>query len=141
MKVFIAASYSSKVDYETGEVYPEYKRWLEEIINSVSSLGHSTFCALVVDNFKINNENPSQAFSLDVDELKKCDVILALLSSTASTGVQTEIGVGIALGKKVILAHSQDDPLTYFNKSIIDAGAATELLMPFSANSLANAII
>src|SRR6266567_4053435 len=105
MKVFVSASYSSKVNYDTREVFPEYKEWLENILGTIEKLGYTVFCALRAYQYKINDDDPADAFSLDMQHIKESDVILALLNEKVSAGVQTEVGVGVALKKQVILAH------------------------------------
>lgn len=138
MKIFIAASYASKVDYETGKVFENYKDWLEDIIKEIESLGHSVFSALKADQYKINSENPAEAFNLDIKHINESDCLIALVEADASTGVQTEIGIAIALNKKVIIAHKPEDKLAYFNLAIIKAGKAYELYLPFGKEQLSN---
>jgi len=137
MKIFVAASYSSKVNYDTGEVFPEYKAWLEEIIATLEGMGHSVFCALRADQYKINDADPAAAFNLDMEHIKESEVVLALLSENVSAGVQTEIGVGVALGKRVIASHALEDKLAYFNAAMIKAGVMRELELPLNASKLA----
>jgi nucleoside 2-deoxyribosyltransferase len=136
MKIFVLASYSSKVDYDSGEVFPEYKDWLEGILTSIEEAGHEVFCALRADQYKINDSDPASAFSLDMKQLEESDAILALLEDSPSTGVQTEIGVGVALKKIVILAHSSEDKLAYFNAAMLRAGVTRELLLPIDNDRL-----
>lgn len=134
MKIFVSASYSSKVNYDTGEVFPEYKEWLENILTTLEKHGHEVFCALRADQYKINDADPADAFSLDMHHIQESDTILALVSDKVSAGVQTEIGVGIALHKRVIIAHEPQDQLAYFNAAMIKAGVTTELILPHDKN-------
>lgn len=135
-RIFIATSYSSKVDYETGKVHDDYKVWLESQLVMFESQGFEVFCALRVDGYRINNEDPASAYNLDTKEIKKSDILVALLSDHVSSGVQTEIGFALALDKKVILVHSKEVNLSWFNKSIISAGRATEIVYPLSVENL-----
>lgn len=130
MKVFVAASYSSQVNYETGEVFPEYKEWLEAHLERIESFGHSVFCALCADGYKINDSNPAEAFSLDEQEIDAADALLALVTDKVSAGVQTEIGMAIAKKKLVIIAHLGEHALGYFNQAIVLASQAHELMLP-----------
>lgn len=130
MKIFVAASYSSKVDYETGKVFAPYKEWLEALLEQLEAAGHEVFCALRDDNYSINDGDPAAAFKLDTKEIQKCDALLALLNGTVSAGVQTEIGFALALGKKVFLAHEAEDNLAYINNAMVKAGLVTEILLP-----------
>ncbi len=134
MKIFVAASYSSKVDYSTGNVHPEYRAWLEGIILQLESYGHEVFCALRVDNWRINDLDPAQAFKLDEAEISKCDAMFALVSSAPSAGVQMEIGMAIAQKKPVVIAHDKVDQLAYFNQAVIALGQAREVLLPLSSD-------
>lgn len=136
-EIFVAASYSSKVDYEIGEVFPEYKGWLEDILNNLEAQGYSVFCALRADQYRINAADPAAAFKLDKEKIAKADTLLALLDSKISSGVQTEIGLAIALGKTVLLAHSQEDDLTWFNQALAISGAAREVYLPLDYAALA----
>jgi nucleoside 2-deoxyribosyltransferase len=134
MKIFLAASYSSKVDYSTGDVYPEYREWLEAIIETLESFGHEVFCALKADNWRINDLEPAQAFKLDEAEISKADGMLALVSNTPSAGVQMEIGMAIAQKKHVVIGHEVIDQLAYFNQAVVALGQAGEVILPITSD-------
>lgn len=136
MNIFVSASYSSKVNYDTGEVFPEYKEWLENILTLIEDQGHTVFCALRADQYRINDADPADAFSLDMKHIRESEVILALLSDKVSAGVQTEIGVGVALGKIVIIAHTPEDELAYFNAAMVKAGVVQETQLPLNETKL-----
>lgn len=140
MKIFVAASYSSQVNYETGEVFPEYKEWLESTLGVIEALGHTVFCALRADQYKINDEDPAAAFSLDMEHIEESDVVLALLNDKPSSGVQTEIGVAVALKKQVLLAHLPEHELSYFNAAMLKAGVVKEIELPLSGEGLSTQI-
>lgn len=137
MKIFVAASYSSEVDYSSGEVFEDYREWLERILLALEKAGHEVFCALREDGYRINKDDPAAAYCLDLERIKKSDALLALLDNNISAGVQTEIGIAVALGKKVFLAHKEVDALSYFNAAMHRAGVVTELVLPFDATELA----
>ena len=136
MKIFVATSYSDKVNYDTGEVFPDYKEWLEDILTTIEQAGHEPFCALRADNYKINDGDPAQAFFLDYDNISSSDVVLAIVDDGISIGVQTEIGLVVGLGKKLVLAHTLEHKLAYFNNALIKAGKARELVLPLTAENL-----
>jgi nucleoside 2-deoxyribosyltransferase len=135
MNIFVAASYSSQVNYETGEVFSAYKTSLENTLSSIEEFGYTVFCALRADNYQINNANPAKAFSLDIERIKAADTLLAILDEKVSAGVQTEIGYALALNKTVILAHPQSVELAWFNKAIVLAGQAKEITLPLTVDS------
>ena len=134
MKVFVAASYSSQVDYSSGEVYPKYKKWLEANLVLLEGFGHTVFCALRADRYRINEADPARAFQLDLKHILEADALLAFLTDRPSAGVQTEIGIAIAMKKFVALAHNPECQLAYFNQAIILAGQAQELILPFNTD-------
>lgn len=137
MKVFVAASYSSQVNYETGEVFPEYKEWLEENLSVIEALGHTVFCALRADQYRINDADPAEAFKLDIENIESSDALIAFVDAKVSAGVQTEVGYALALGKQVILTHSPDVELAWFNQAIVKAGQATALALPIASDPFA----
>ncbi len=136
MNIFVAASYSSKVNYDTGEVLPEYKDWLEEQLAVIEGLGHTVFCSLRADGYKINNEDPAAAYSLDIENIENSDALLAFVADKASAGVQTEIGYALALGKKVALAVEEGVEQQWFNRAIIGASQATAVTLPLDAEAI-----
>lgn len=137
MKVFVAASYSSQINYHTGEVFPEYKELLEGNLEFLEGLGHTVFCALRADGYKINDSDPAEAFSLDEAEIEKADAMLAFVTDKVSAGVQTEIGMAIAKKKLVVIAHLGEHALGYFNDAIILAGQAKEQKLPIISDPFA----
>lgn len=136
MHIFINASYSAHVDYSTGEVRASYKLWIEDILGTLEKAGHTVFCALRADNYRINDSNPAKAFSLDITQIKKSDAMIAILADRPSAGVQTEVGYGVALGKKVILAYEPGHRLQYFNQAMIQAGVVQSMELPLTPEKL-----
>lgn len=134
MNIFVAASYSSKVNYETGKVFPEYKDELEGHLTKLESFGHNVFCALRADHYKINDADPAQAFQLDLDEIKKSDGMFAIVDNKVSAGMQTEIGIAIGLEKRIVLARKAVDTFAYFNDAIIRSGKAEEIVLPIKSD-------
>lgn len=134
MRIFAALSYSSQVDYETGEVFPEYREWAEEQLSLLENLGHTVFCALRADGYKINDGDPAAAFSLDEAEIDAADALIAFVTDKVSAGVQTEIGMAIAKKKQVVIAHLGEHCLGYFNQAIVLAGQAREQLLPIASD-------
>lgn len=134
MRIFVAASYSSHVNYETGEVFPEYQEWLENNLKTLENLGHTVFCALRADQYKINDADPAEAFSLDEAEIEAANGMLAFVTDRVSAGVQTEIGMAIAKNKQIVIAHAAEHPLAYFNQAIVLAGQASDVVLPITSD-------
>jgi nucleoside 2-deoxyribosyltransferase len=141
MKIFIATSFSSKVDYSTGKVFPEYRAWLEgNILSLVKSAGYDYFCAVEEEGWKINDQDPGKAITEDFNNLRTCDALLVVLDEEVSPGLQIEIGIAYERGMPIIFAHQKDVKLKWTNQALIDAGHAKELLMPFSQSELSQII-
>lgn len=136
MKIFVAASYSSQVDYSTGHVLTGYKEWLEGNLSLLEGFGHSVFCALRADRYRINKADPAEAFTLDVRQIEAADGLVAFLSDSTSAGVQTEIGYALALQKPVVLIHAPEVELSWFNKAIVAAGKASVRVLPITSDPL-----
>lgn len=134
MKIFVAASYSSQVNYETGEVFPEYKEWLEDNLERLEKFGHTVFCALRADGYKMNDVNPAEAFSLDEAQIEAAEGMIAFVNKSVSAGVQTEIGMAIAQKKPVVFARTPEDELAWFNRAIVLAGQASEVMLPLDSD-------
>lgn len=102
----------------------------------IEEVGGEIFSAIRHDNYKINDASPADAFRVDLDEIKKCDVFIAFLNSKISAGVQIEIGIALTLGKKILLARPMDVKSEYFNDAIIRFGAAQEIALPLNIDEL-----
>lgn len=137
MKIFVAAPYSARVDWASRKVFPDYEARLEKIMGMLERLGHTVFCALREDGYKINNADPASAFHLDFDNIDSCDGFFAVCDNVPSTGVAMEIGYALKEPsdpkepkKKVFLAHTPDDALEYLPNAAVAAGKAYELILP-----------
>ncbi len=64
MRIFVAASYSSQLNYKTGEARAKYKLWLESELRSIEKLSNEVFCVLREDRDKINDVDPAVALLL-----------------------------------------------------------------------------
>jgi len=143
MKIFVATSYSSEVDYSTGRVNPESREFLEtQLAILEEGLGHTAFNALRYDNWQINDDSAA-AYLLDRQELDNSDALIALMGggTEVSAGVQTEIGLAVALGKLVLLAYPPDAKRGYFNLGMAKTGAVTEIALPLDPDELKEKLV
>lgn len=134
MRIFVATSYSSQVNYDTGEVYPEYKEWLESNLCRLEKFGHTVFCALRADEYRINSASPAEAFSLDEAKIKWSEGMFAIVTNKPSEGTQTEMGMAIGYKKQLVIAHLAEHALGYFNSAIVLAGQAQEAILPIESD-------
>ena len=133
MKVFVAASYSSKVNYVSGEVYADYRQWMEAQLDAIEAEGHEVFNSLRKDSYKINNDDPAGAFLTDFDELDRSDVLVAFVSDKVSAGVQVEIGYAIAKSMRVILVQMSGTQQSWSNAALDKANVVEIVSEPFDA--------
>ena len=103
MKIFLAAPFTDRLDPNTGEFDPDYKSWMETIMNFIESKGHSLLSAHLREDWGKSLDSPSVALPVDLEWLDQSDLIIAHIGSPPSPGVQLEIGYCIAKKKPMIL--------------------------------------
>lgn len=121
MRIFLSVLYSSQVD-AAGNVFAAYRSDLEEVIAAFEVQGHHVFCAPREDGWKLNNISPTEAFELDVKHIDECDVFIAFVERAVSAGIQLELGIAYAKGKRIVLVSSE--PLAYINQGLLESGAS-----------------
>lgn len=117
MKVFLSVSFSSKVD-ENGVVDAAYRSDLETLIQKLQEADHEVFCAPMLEGWKITDEDPVHALQKDLEELRDCDLYVAMLGEEVSAGVQIETGYALALEKRMILASPAATKLGWTNNAL-----------------------
>lgn len=135
-KIFVAATFTNKVDYESGQVLDSYKSWLVDTLSLIERAGYETYCSLKIDDFSVNDENPVDAVNRNFDEIKQADGFLALIDEKVSAGVQTEIGAALAWGKPILMAHEPRINLQWINKAILESGKAGKCTLPLTQEKL-----
>lgn len=135
--IFLATSFSGKVNYDTGEVLPEFREFIEGVLTELRKRGGvEVFCAIEHEGWKIADEPPEVGVQKDLAEIDKADVLLAVVGDTPSAGVQFEIGYAVAKGKRLVLATDAQTKLAYFNDGVVGLGRA-DLVVYKDAQSLA----
>jgi nucleoside 2-deoxyribosyltransferase len=127
-KLFVATSFSGHVDYETGQVEPEFRKETEEVLESLRSVGgFVVFCAVEHEGWVISNVPPEIGVEKDLREIDESDTFLAILQESISGGVQYELGYSDASGKKVFVATKPGIDLAYFNQGAANLRRFTHL--------------
>lgn len=127
-KLFLATSFSGQVDYETGQVKPEFRKNTEIIIDALRKVGGFTvFCAIEHEGWIISNDPPEIGVKKDLEEIDDSDAVLAILQDNISAGVQYEIGYADGAGKSVFVATQEGTDLSYFNQGAANLGRITHL--------------
>lgn len=140
-RLFLATSFSGHVNYETGEVNPDYRQQVEAVIDSLRTVGgFAVFCAVEHENWIIASDVPPEVgVEKDLAEIDESDVVLALLpTGLISAGLQYEVGYADAKGKSVVLATETGSELTYFNQGVANLGRVRHVEYDSPANLVAN---
>lgn len=126
--LFLATSFSTQVDLETGKVHTDFRQKVQAIIDALTSAGFKVFCAIEHEGWVINNQAPDVGITKDLEQIDSSDVFVALLHDGISAGVQFETGYAVGKGKKVFVATTGEDKLAYFNQGAASAGKVTHIL-------------
>jgi nucleoside 2-deoxyribosyltransferase len=122
-KVFLSTSFSGKVDAASGAVQPMFRTFIEQILAVLRQQDLEVFCAVEDEGWLISATVPPEVgVQKDLEVLDGTDVLLALVDTQPSAGVQFELGYAVAKGKQVILACHRSDKLAYFNQGAVSAG-------------------
>lgn len=125
-KVFLATSFSGKVNQSTGEVIPTFRKEVETVLEALRKTAElEVFCAVEDEDWNISSTVPEVGVRQDLGRLDESDVLLALVEETISAGVQFELGYAVGKGKQVILASASSAKVAYYNQGIISNGMMT----------------
>lgn len=121
--IFVSTSFSSKVNYETGEVELAYRTYVEGILQSLRDAGLTVFCAVEYEEWKIGNDPSEVGVDLDLSMLDVSDNVLVLLNDTKSDGNSYESGYAFAKGKSVyFMLEPGTQKLSYWNQGLVKSG-------------------
>ncbi len=140
MKIFVAASFSNRINYGTKHVFDTYKEWLEDILTTIEKSGYEVYSGLRQAGYKIETEDLAVAINWDYDRLKEADVLLAILDQKVSAGVQMEIGAALAWGKPVVFAFKKGTDLAWVNTALLESGKIKKIVLPITTEKLKKCI-
>ena len=124
--VFVSCSFSSKVNYDTGEVDPNYREYVEGILRQVRGLGLTAFCAIEYEGWRIGEEPPEVGVDVDLDTIDVSDMLLVLIGNDKSDGRSDEQGYARGKGIPVYFMKEPDvTKLSYWNQGLVNAGRVT----------------
>lgn len=125
-KVFLATSFSHKIDEATGLVLSEFRAEIETILEGLRKTGDfEVFCAVEDEGWRMGEDLPEVGVRHDLDQIGSSDVMLALVEDSVSAGVQFELGYAVAKGRQVIVAIRAGIKAAYFNQGVISNGLMT----------------
>lgn len=88
----------------TGEDQAQLQHRLERVVEVIEKNGHSVFCY----HFSVHRTPtiaPQDALMEAIQQLKKCDILLAIVTSARkSEGQLMEVGAALSLGKPIVVA-------------------------------------
>ena len=107
LKIFLAAPFTQYID---GDKIPEeIKSSLNNIISSLKSEGYEVFSAHVEEKWGEDLDDPFSALKRDFNELRDSEILVAFIGQPPSPGVQMEIGVALAMNKRIIYLIKEGD--------------------------------
>lgn len=136
MKIFLATPFSTKVDSDTGEVLPDFRKFVEGILKLVRQNGAAVYCGVEDEDWKIQDGDPIKAWRKDWEELKSADLFVAILEEGVSPGVQIEIGAAISWGKKIVLVTETEDQKLQWTNSTICKVPEYDIILVKGVNNL-----
>jgi len=101
MRIFLGAPFS---DHLKGNKFDrEMRNTIETIIFSLKEKGHDVRSAHVREKFGEQLMTPDVCTPLDFEEVKNCDLFIAIPSNPPSGGVHIELGWASAINKNILL--------------------------------------
>ena len=127
MKLFLSTTFSGEINGDTGEVEPEFRCEIEQILAAIRAAGHEVFAAIEDEGWKISDLTPAETAGYDIQRIEAADALIAMLHDRPSAGVQWEIGYADALGKKVYVISEEGTDIGYWNRALEKLGRVTRL--------------
>jgi len=103
MKIFLGAPFVNWIDPKTDQLEEKHKKFIKKLIAFFESKGHEITNAHQREAWGKKFLGNKKATKLDLDEVKNCDLFIAIPGTPASGGVHIEIGWGAAQKKKILL--------------------------------------
>ena len=115
-RVFLAAPFTQLVRRENGtDTIGSFKAVLQGVIELFESKNLHVFNAHRREAWGQSLENPKQALSRDLEEMARADLVVAIVGSPPSPGVQLELGYAIAFQKPILVLCKRGDFVPYLN--------------------------
>jgi len=122
VKIFLIAAFPDQFDLSHQRIKPAFKTKLQYILHDLRQEGVTVSCTLEMDNWQLLEQLPEINLVQDIEAIDASDLVVAVAEDKPSAGVQFELGYAAAKGKRVILARSSNDELSWFNQGTIGSG-------------------
>jgi hypothetical protein len=126
--VFVAAPFTQLLREGDGVVPGSYRYWLEALIAAIRADGHTVVSAHEREQWGLELDGAADALRADVDAILSCDVLVAELGDPPSPGVQMELGVALAAGKRILVLTHRGADLPYLSTGLEDVAGAKVLV-------------
>ncbi len=118
MKIFFAAPFTKIINSNDGLVDPEFRMWINTIVQKLRTFGHIVFLAHEREEWGAKLDPPEKALKLDWEEIEESDIVLAYIGNPPSPGVQMEIGYASALQKPIVVFSVNNEEIPYLTKGL-----------------------
>lgn len=108
MRIFFGAPFTKHLKKDSGQFHESKKTLIENIVKLLTERGHDVRNAHVREEFGNKLLDPKTCTKLDFDEIKKCNLFMAMPGNPPSGGVHVELGWASALNKKILLLLKKD---------------------------------
>jgi len=111
----------------TGQVVLAHRSFTQYLLDGLREEGIETSCALESRGWSLAKEPPEVGLTEDIEAIDSSDIVVAVSDDKPAAGVQFELGYAAAKNKRVILARSSRDDLSWFNQGTVGAGLVTHI--------------
>jgi hypothetical protein len=98
----------------------EVRERLDAVIDHLEAKGWSVDNAHRRERWGASLDSPYTAVTADLKGIEDAGVLIAILGSPPSPGVQLEIGFALANNKKLILVADTEDPMPYLIRGVVE---------------------
>ena len=114
MKVFLAGPFTFKI--KNNSLTNENTVLIQKLIKSLREKGHTVFNAHEREKYGSDLFPPRKATTLDFEQIKQSDILIAYPGYPPSGGTHIELGWASCMGKKIVLLLKKScnySPLVY----------------------------
>ena len=121
-RVFLAAPFTDYRTGKNGELLQSLRRQLQSLLNRLRAEGYEVFSAHEREKWGLEIDPQAVALEEDWYELRKSDILIAILGNPISPGVQMEIGIALQREMKIIVFAERHQKLPYLIEGLRDRG-------------------
>lgn len=116
--IFLSAPFSQLL--VDGGLGVEVRERLNAVIDHLEAKGWSVGNAHKREGWGARLDSPHTAVRADLQGIEDSGVLVAILGSPPSPGVQLEIGFALARNKKLVIIAESDDPMPYLIRGVVE---------------------